>query len=1008
MADVDKVKAQAFIKKITSPEHLRSWCKVFFGIDFPLGHIYPESNSSPCEAMYEVYSTYVEDKVFEKPGYIWLSARDCYKTLSESALNVLLLAHTGSQIAHLAAIKAQSEKSISYVNLFIRKIEPYLNHHGMTVVSDSKSKAQILLDNGDISYVNTVVCTTAGANCIDPRSIVYKYPGSIPLQASEIKVGDIITTLDYTINKQIGVKVGSISYTNKRALNIEFNDGSNVITSTDHQIFTQRGWITAKQVRVGDKVTGGGEAIRTEPNLWKRRVESVDIDQLILGTLLGDASLCFTSNFIRYSVSHCKSQLEYLEFIRDVFLHNGIKCRIIPSGTRFKLFTVTHPIFNKFADLYIPKKTITKKWLDMLTMEGIAYWIMDDGSGGNSHAKYKDRPFSISTCCFSMPENELVVEWFNKQGFECFIDYTSNSKGVIYPVVSFTLDASRYLSKEISQFFVTCMMYKLMIHYDEQAGRFIDSGEAYGGLSGSYGFRWYNCRYRNTRKGRRYAKLIRSSLTTTVTKIQEIGFQDLIDIHIDTNNEHHKSFLCNSMKLVHNSEHVPFMTFDELDVVQSIAAFNEAQFIPARLRGRGPLTVKCSTRKFPFGLMAESIDRAKETGETVLQWNIIDVTERCSEDRHRPDLPKETRYIDPELPLRQYSASEISTLSDKVRDRLQVIEAHAGCVKCPLLPVCRMALADRPKGDVGGLYKPIDFTIRQFKQKVDPDMIGAQVLCWRPKSTGLVYPRFVDLTDPKEGNVYDIHQAYSILTGQDANGDVSLMDLITKIHELKIRFYVGGDWGFRHATAFVVACEYGREWWLVDCHSVPGLEFEQILNLAMNHVKDIYNPKKWAMDTAYPSYIKTFNSKGMSCYEFKKDVMGGISAVRGQVVDGYNRRSLKIIKHDRTQFLIDGMKQHHFKLDSAGNPTEEPDDEKYADVLDGLRYLAQNRFKPSKGISTGEDRQSEPKGFRANPLTAGIPQFEYLSRQIEQRVTDPGEKKIINGSGTIIVDFGDD
>ena len=81
-------KYKVFLTPFESPQHLKDWCAAFLDMDFPLGHIDPDSNSSPAEAMYEVYANFRDDKFSEIPGYIWLSSRDSYKTLCESALAI--------------------------------------------------------------------------------------------------------------------------------------------------------------------------------------------------------------------------------------------------------------------------------------------------------------------------------------------------------------------------------------------------------------------------------------------------------------------------------------------------------------------------------------------------------------------------------------------------------------------------------------------------------------------------------------------------------------------------------------------------------------------------------------------------------------------------------------------------------------------------------------------------------------------------------------------------------
>jgi hypothetical protein len=91
-----------------------------------------------------------------------------------------------------------------------------------------------------------------------------------------------------------------------------------------------------------------------------------------------------------------------------------------------------------------------------------------------------------------------------------------------------------------------------------------------------------------------------------------------------------------------NSEHVPFMVVDEVDVVlkQNVPAYEEAKLIPSPWQGVRPITLYTSTRKFSFGLVQKELDEAEETGLLAIHWNIVDVTEKCPPERHLPQEPK--------------------------------------------------------------------------------------------------------------------------------------------------------------------------------------------------------------------------------------------------------------------------------------------------------------------------------------------------------------------------------
>lgn len=428
-----------------------------------------------------------------------------------------------------------------------------------------------------------------------------------------------------------------------------------------------------------------------------------------------------------------------------------------------------------------------------------------------------------------------------------------------------------------------------------------------------------------------------------------------------------------------NSEHTSLLFVDEIDVVKDPLAYDEAKLIPGYTKGIYPLTIKLSTRKFAFGLMQKELDMAPISGDTILRWNIVDVAEKCPPERHLPDGPKEDRYIAKSLPLRQISVEDYHNLPEVEQPKFELIkQAHKGCKGCKLLPVCKMGLANRPDKDTGGLYKPIDVVINNFN-KTNPDMGEAQLMCWKPSSKGLVYPRFESTINT--GNVITLEKAYETLMGEFRK-KVSENELLLVMRNLGIRFYAGVDWGYTHDYVIVIfAMIPNGEVWVMDCFSSPGMEFADQLEVAKKY-RDRYSVDKWFCDTAMPASIKSFNRNGMKAPDFKKDVMGGIEALRSKILDGFGRRLLKVVSTEATKKIILAFVKHHFKLDAAGNPTLEPDDTPgVADQSDAMRYVGQNLF-PIKGPQ--KPQMVTPEGGDgerpANPVAEQQMRNEIASR----------------------------
>lgn len=399
-----------------------------------------------------------------------------------------------------------------------------------------------------------------------------------------------------------------------------------------------------------------------------------------------------------------------------------------------------------------------------------------------------------------------------------------------------------------------------------------------------------------------------------------------------------------------NSLHANVLFLDELDLADP-SALKEAKNIVGYSKGIYGMTVYLSTRKYAFGNMNAALDKAEEMHYRVFQWNILDVTERCPTTRHLADEPKVERYIAKKLPLLQISKEQFDALPLTEHSKYELLkDVHAGCLKCPLLPVCKMRLSQKPASAAGGFYKPIQAVIQKFREN-DPDTAEAQLMCWKPGSEGLVFPRFKkeeNKAEPNKTNVMSVADAYFEFTGTK-NSHVSEEILLATLRTAGVEIYTGVDWGFTHDAVIVVVAKLpDGQIWVLDCFASPGLEFSDMLDIGCKF-RDRYGPQKWFADPAYPSHLKSFNKNGMKCPSFTKDIVAGIEAVRSKIVSSTGKRLFKVIKTPTTQKLIEAMSKHRFLLDGAGNPTAKPDDEiQVADICDSLRYIGQNLF-PVKG-----------------------------------------------------------
>lgn len=998
-AEIERLKSDHILTPLESAEELSDWFVTYLGLDFPRTTVYPDSTHSPIEAAWRIYYLLKTGESQDVPQISMLASRDSFKTLLAAALEVLCMCHFRISVAHGAAIKSQSAKAVQYVNSFFRKIGVYLEANGWEKNSDSKEKIEWITDEGEDVYLRVLVATVAGMNCIDPDAVVEAKSG--PKFAKNIEIGEKILTYDYIENKEKYVTVKNSGYTVKESRKISFSDNTSIIVSDDHQVFTQRGWITADQVKVGYKMRKkeSQSIYKSFPKKIKYINLDLDFEQMVLGTLLGDASInILPSGSCRYQVSHCEEQSDYIFKIKEIFELNNIKCNIYqdPTTKQFKLTTQVHEYFKKIN--FMIKNSENKKrpngdWVSLIKEEAIAYLVMDDGSVNSKYVgKNKQQPINISTFDFSKEENELLAKRITDLGYPCSVF----KKGKYFGI-KLTKDASRDLSYKIRPYFVDSLKYKLLPPKShKQFTRYIDTGNVCiqkGEIS--CGYSW-EVQDPNLKYARNLRKTLKENVKCEVVSIEIVGRQELIDLEIESKNEHLKSFYANNI-LVHNSEHVPLLFIDEVDVVQDPRALEEAKMVPTVYKGFFPLTVYLSTRKFAGGLMEKTLEETITSGGEILRWNILDITGRIPDDIALKNKPMVRRYITSELPMSNISPGEYDQLSPEDKKAYEPFDAYAGIAEHPMLSVMRNYLADRPDTDEGGLYKPVRAVLNNFKQ-TKPDWANAQLLCNKPSSYGLVFPRFSTAQ-----NVLSVEKAYFDLTGTERPG-CTLDYLIDFMHQLGIEFFGGVDWGFTDEGTIMIGAKIPNgDVWVIDMVSESGLELDDMLKYA-KEFDSIYKVKKWYCDSNYPANIKTFNNsknglsgKAVGVKKTKDFVNDSITSVQGAIVDSTNYRKLKVIKHSSTQRVIDCFGVYKWKTDGKGDPIDgvpEHGKDGTADVMDALRYFVWGILGKIGGIGfsvAGKEEKKDGKDWKTQVQ-------EHNSKAMSQKVASLATGGKVKGS----------
>lgn len=492
-----------------------------------------------------------------------------------------------------------------------------------------------------------------------------------------------------------------------------------------------------------------------------------------------------------------------------------------------------------------------------------------------------------------------------------------------------------------------------------------------------------------------------------------------------------------------NSKH-GMLVLDEIDVMlgeEAVAAYQESKNIPSTARAKNgedrlPLTVLTSTRKTAFGLVQNEINDAKRTGLVIKHWNIIDVTEACPAKRHQPELPKITLYRSDDN-LTAIKEEDYNNLPPKEQQKYIKDEGYHGCYhNCKIFAACQGKLATEQKCK-SRFLKKIAHVQNQFRNNT-LDMAKAQLLCKRPAATGLVYPRFSE-----DKHVLTPAQAYYKIVGESPTSgpNMTKRELIAFAHNREFPFSGGMDFGYTHLFAYTHGFKDRSNLFITHALGIPELEPDQQLEVMRQFLPD--NPAIYP-DPENAQLIRVFKGNKFRMVKWKKiagSVVGGISCVQlkltptlGGDPELYFVR--EVGEDPGMDLLIKYIREHHWKLDAANQPTDMISDDN-KDMPDALRYQVMNVF-PYKGKvieSSGEANnlkqpdmdesgvvyhtntwmrqklaeltgqemppQQRDRRITISSLEGKTLAFDYYSGQMEP---EEDEDKIVK-SGNIILDF---
>jgi hypothetical protein len=170
-----------------------------------------------------------------------------------------------------------------------------------------------------------------------------------------------------------------------------------------------------------------------------------------------------------------------------------------------------------------------------------------------------------------------------------------------------------------------------------------------------------------------------------------------------------------------------------------------------------------------------------------------------------------------------------------------------------------------------------------------------------------------------------------------------------------VTWSAGMDFGYGHNFAVTFGFKDGNRFFITDVVAAPRLDpFQQITSC------EFMKPFGTVIfaDTENPQLIELFRKHGYNMREWSKtkgSVNGGIDSVRMMFMPAIGDPRLFLLSGDpMCEFLAKRISAYKWKMDAAGNPTDQPDD-KNDDECDAMRYMIMNLFKPAGKVIVAQD-----------------------------------------------------
>ena len=380
---------------------------------------------------------------------------------------------------------------------------------------------------------------------------------------------------------------------------------------------------------------------------------------------------------------------------------------------------------------------------------------------------------------------------------------------------------------------------------------------------------------------------------------------------------------------------------DELDKLKGdqVRAFeNCAGMLTMTEDKHFPMEFSISSRDTAHGQIQHMIDTADRTGTKIENWNLIDITEYCPDERSGNE-PIEI-YIKQDT-LISISKDEFNKKDPAEKQNYEKHWGLDGCLKnCQMFAACRGYLKNQTSKCKW--LKPVENTQQAIMEAPSEDMAISQLLCRKPPKTGLVYTDF-----EISNNIKTPDQMYKIFTGEEPEVRLSIDDFIEVLESHNIPLYVGADAGFHNPRAILIAIDKMSNVYILKEYApkhVDSQDFAKLLYDLWGH----HEIKRCFPDPESPDLSSALKKVGFSVFKkVDKSVQPGIATVKGII---------RIPATQITKFFVNSdcmetreeFGKYAYKQMSDGSYSDDPN-KKFDHSMDAIRYVLHTLLSKSMG-----------------------------------------------------------